>query len=315
MSNQPQINILIPLYNEEDIFNDLYLRLVKLMDNSELSISVIMVDDGSSDKTPKLMEDLSLKDNRFTSIFLSRNFGHQLALTAAFDSVNATEAVLVIDGDLQDPPELLEEFYSYYKQGYDVVYAVRKSRIDSFFKKITANIFYKILKKVSSVKIPLDTGDFSLISRRVIDSLNTMREENRFIRGMRSWVGYNQIGIEYERQGRTAGNTKYTLSKMIKLALNGLFGFSEFPIRFISVLGLITILISLAYFLLALVKMLFLDGVVEGFTGLIFTIILFGGVQLLSIGVLGEYILRIFFQVKERPLFIIKKQIKDGEIL
>jgi glycosyltransferase involved in cell wall biosynthesis len=315
MNKHVQVNIIVPIYNEEKVFKYLQNRLISLMEKSELNISVILVDDGSSDNTSKLMEELSLKDKRFTSVFLSRNFGHQLALSAGFSVVNAEEAVLIIDGDLQDPPELIDEFYSYLKQGYDVVYAIRKKRKESYIKKIAYTTFYKILRKISYLNIPLDSGDFSLISRRVIDHIVDMKEESRFIRGMRTWVGFNQIGVPYEREERYAGDSKYTFNKLLKLAFNGIFNFSEFPIRFISRLGLLTIFISLSYLLYAIVKLLFTDTIPEGFIGIIFTITLFGGIQLLSIGVLGEYILRIFFQVKGRPLFIIKKQIQNGQTI
>jgi dolichol-phosphate mannosyltransferase len=285
------------------------------MDKVELSVSVILIDDGSIDNTPKLMEELSLKDSRFSSVFLSRNFGHQIALTAGFSVANASEAVFVIDGDLQDPPELLEEFYPYLKQGYEVVYAIRKKRKESWLKKLAYNSFYKILKKISYIDIPLDSGDFSLISRKVVDNFVEMKEESRFIRGMRTWLGYKQIGIEYERQERHAGDSKYPFSKLLKLAFNGIFNFSEFPVKFISTLGVLTILVSLMYLFYALIKLFATDVVPEGFVGIIFIVTLFGGIQLLSIGILGEYILRIFFQVKNRPLFIIKKQIHNGQTI
>lgn len=315
MNEQVQINIIIPLYNEEKVFAKLQQRLIDLMDKSELNISVIMIDDGSSDDTFRLMEELSLTDSRFTSVFLSRNFGHQIALSAGFSVANASEAVFVIDGDLQDPPELLEKFYPYLKEGYDVVYAVRQKRKESYFKRLAYSYFYRILKKISYIDIPLDSGDFSLISRRVIDNIREMEEESRFIRGMRTWVGYNQIGVPYERQERHAGDSKYPFHKLLKLAFNGIFNFSEFPVKLISTLGFLTVSVSLLYLLYAVIKMLLTNTVPEGFVGIIFTITLFGGIQLLSIGILGEYILRIFFQVKKRPLFIIKRQIENGQTI
>ncbi len=315
MNKQPQINIVVPLYNEEAIFKTLQERLTNLMNDSELLISVIMIDDGSHDNTPALIEELSLNDSRFSGIFLSRNFGHQLALSAGLSVVNASEGVFIIDGDLQDPPELLNNFYKYLKEGYDVVYAIREKRKESFLLKFAYSSFYKILHKISYINIPIDSGDFSLISRRVADRIVNMREESRFIRGMRTWVGYKQIGVPYERQKRYAGDSKYSLTQLIKLAFNGIFNFSEFPIRLIFVLGVITTSISLLYILYALIKMIFTNTVPEGFIGIICTITLFGGIQLLSIGIIGEYIIRIFFQVKDRPLFIIEKQIKNGEII
>ena len=217
MTELPEINIIIPLFNEEKVFETLRERLVNLMNDSKRRISVIMIDDGSSDNTAMLMGELSLQDNRFNAVFLSRNFGHQLALSAGFSVVNATEAVFIIDGDLQDPPEFLEKFYAQIEDGYDVVYAVRQKRKESIFKRAAYSLFYKIIKRISYVDIPLDSGDFSLVSRRVVDHINEMKEESRFIRGMRSWVGYKQIGIPYERQERHAGDSKYPFSKLLKL--------------------------------------------------------------------------------------------------
>jgi glycosyltransferase involved in cell wall biosynthesis len=308
--SQPQVNIVIPLYNEEEVFQSLVDRLIRVMESTELTTTVIMINDGSRDRTPDLMRELSLKDARFTSVFLSRNFGHQLALSSGLAQVDATDAVFILDGDLQDPPELLDEFYSYYKKGYDVVYAVRKKRKENFIKRAAYASFYKLLRRISYIDFPLDSGDFSLVSRRVIDQLNEMPEESRFLRGMRSWVGYQQIGVPYERQERESGESKYSFRKLLELALNGIFNFSEYPIKFITSLGLFTVSVSAVYFLSVLVKKILYNTVPEGFTALLFVIILFGGVQLLAIGIIGEYVLRIFFQVKRRPLFIIKNVIK-----
>lgn len=313
MENQaPQINILVPLYNEEEVFDRLVKRLQALIQKSSLRIKVLLVDDGSLDNTPTLMRKIALADDRFSAIFLSRNFGHQLALTAGLNYVDATEGVLIIDGDLQDPPELLEDFYPYLKKGFEVVYAVRKKRKEIFFKKWAYKLFYLLLKRISRFDIPLDAGDFSLISRRVVNDMNRMKEESRYLRGMRHWVGYKQIGVEYERAERSEGETKYSLRKLMGLAFDGIFNFSEVPIKFISMLGVLTILVSLSYLVYNLFKKVFFGYVPEGFTGLIFVITLFGGVQLVSIGVLGEYIIRIFFQVKNRPLFIVKNFISNG---
>jgi glycosyltransferase involved in cell wall biosynthesis len=312
--NQPQINIVAPLYNEEQVFDKLVTRLQKLIDESPFSIEVIFIDDGSRDSTPAKLRELSLNNAKFQTILLSRNFGHQLALSAGLKYVNATEAVLIIDGDLQDPPELLEEFYSYYKKGYDVVYAVRKKRKEHFFKKLAYKWFYKFLKRISYIELPLDSGDFSLVSARVVKQLNEMPEESRFLRGMRSWIGYSQIGVEYEREKRYDGESKYTIRKLIKLAFNGIFNFSEYPVKFITNLGLLTISSSFIYFIYVVLKKLFFGHVPEGFTALLFVIILFGGIQLMAIGLIGEYVLRIFFQVKNRPLYILKERIANKKI-
>lgn len=307
----PEINIIIPLYNEEQVFPLLITRITKLLNRSQFAITVILVDDGSTDATPVLMKQLSAEDERFSSVILSRNFGHQLALTAALTMVNASEAVMIIDGDLQDPPELLHEMYQLYKEGNDVVYAVRESRKEGFFKVGFYKLFYRMLQKIASIDIPLDSGDFSLLSRRVVDVINKMPEESRYLRGMRSWVGFKQIGYKYSRPDRQAGNTQYSLRQLFKLAMNGIFNFSEFPIKFITFLGVSTMSISVIYFVITLVKRFSSDYVPDGFTAIVFLIILFGGVQLISIGIIGEYLIRVFFQVKKRPLFIIKELIVD----
>jgi len=309
MEAPPQINFLIPLYNEEEVFDELVSRLTSVMDNSDLSMTVVMVDDGSLDSTSTLMQNLSLKDSRFGSVFLSRNFGHQLALTAGLTLVDACEAVLILDADLQDPPELIGEFYPYLKKGYDVVYAVRKKRKENLVKKFAYKLFYVLLKRISYFDIPLDAGDFALISRRVVNDLNRMPEQSRYLRGMRSWIGYKQIGVEYERAHRHSGDTKYSFKMLLSLAYNGIFNFSTLPVKFIFNIGVLTVLTTLTYLAYVLVKKYYLGDVPEGFTGLISTIILFGGLQLIGLGIIGEYILRIFFQVKNRPLFIIRKYI------
>jgi polyisoprenyl-phosphate glycosyltransferase len=310
-----QVNIIIPLYNEELGFITLVDRLNAVIDvcATSFTTSVILVDDGSHDNTGNLIRNLVSKDNRYAGVILSRNFGHQLALSAGLSYADATEAIMVMDGDLQDPPELLKDFYNKYKEGYDVVYAVRKKRKEAFYKRWAYALFYKLLKKASNIEIPLDSGDFSLMSRKVVDHLVSMPEESRFIRGMRSWVGYKQIGIEYERSAREIGESKYSFGALLKLALNGIFNFSEYPIKFISNLGLITTLISGLYLAYILFEKLFLGTAPKGFAALVFLICLFGGVQLLAIGIIGEYIVRIFFQVKGRPNFIVKEFVKKND--
>jgi len=311
IDSKPQINILIPLYNEESVFFDLVKRLKSVIDSTNIRTTVILVDDGSKDETPNLIRQLVFTDNRFTGVLLSRNFGHQKCLTAGMAHVNATEGVFILDGDLQDPPELLEEFYAKLSKGYDVVYAIRKERKEGWLKKTAYKSFYRILKKVSMLDMPLDSGDFSMISRRIVDFLNSMPEESRFIRGMRSWVGFEQIGVAYKRDERHSGDSKYSLKKLLGLAFDGIFNFSEYPIKFISFLGVSTIGVSGIYFLVTVLKKWMYGTVPEGFTALLFVVILFGGVQLLAIGIIGEYVLRIFFQVKRRPLFVVKEVIKN----
>lgn len=313
MNNLPQISIVAPLYNEAETFPHLVERLNALMDSLSLTIEVVLIDDGSRDVTPTLMRQLALLDARYHCLFLSRNHGHQLALTAGIAAARATEAIFIIDGDLQDPPELLPDFYAEMQRGNDVVYAVRRKRKENALKKAAYFLFYRLLKSISYVDIPLDSGDFALISRRVADVLIKMPEESRYLRGMRSWVGFRQTGLEYKRDERVAGESKYSFKMLFSLAYNGIFNFSEFPIKFMTRTGVVAILISLLYFVVTVVKKFFFTEVIEGFTALLFVIILFSGVQLLALGIIGEYVLRIFFQAKNRPLFIIKEEIVNSE--
>ena len=309
---KPLLSIVIPLYNEEQVFDRLINRLDSVLNNLQYATEVVLIDDGSRDNTAALMKAKCLADARYTGLFLSRNHGHQLALSAGLAHAQGSEAIMVLDGDLQDPPELINEFYNLYKNGNDVVYAIRKNRKEGPLKKIAYWAYYRLQKSVSNFKIPIDSGDFGLMSRRVVDKLNAMPEQSRYLRGMRSWVGFNQIGYEYSRDERKEGQSNYGWKQLLGLAFNGIFNFSEFPIRLITKMGLITIVISLIYLGDVLYKKLFTDQVVPvGFTAILMAIILFSGVQLISIGIIGEYVLRIFFQVKNRPLYIVKEKIAN----
>lgn len=311
----PDISIVAPLYNEAESLPLLVNRLNALMDTFPKSVEVVLIDDGSRDATPLLMHQLALADPRYHCVFLSRNHGHQLALTAGMARARGAEAIFVIDGDLQDPPELLPDFYELLTQGHDVVYAVRQKRKENWLKRTAYYLFYRILKSISYIEIPLDSGDFALVSRRVVNILNQMPEESRYLRGMRSWVGFKQIGFTYERDSRAAGESKYSLKQLFRLAYNGIFNFSEFPVQFMARAGVTAILIALIYFISVVVKKLFFAEVIEGFTAILFVIILFSGVQLLALGIIGEYVLRIFFQAKGRPLYIVKEEIINGKLI
>lgn len=311
-SDIPLVNIVIPLYNEADVYTELINRLKRVIDQVKISTTVILVNDGSSDDTEQLIVETAKSDPRFKGVLLSRNFGHQLALSAGLSQVNASRAAFILDGDLQDPPELLEKFYRYISDGYDVVYAVRKKRKEGLLKRTAYALFYRLMRKISYIDFPLDSGDFSMISRRMVDHLNSMPEQSRFLRGMRSWVGYRQIGVPYERAERFAGDSKYSLKQLIRLAFNGLFNFSETPIKAVMILGTLVTGTSLIYLFVTLIKRFVFDIVPEGFTALLTVIILFGGIQLVAIGVIGEYILRIFFEVKKRPLYIIKEVVNQN---
>ena len=307
------ISIIVPLYNEQAVFDNLIERLVKVIDTTLFSCEVILIDDGSTDKTSQLVEEICKKDSRFTGILLSRNHGHQLAVSAGLANVRGLKGAMIIDGDLQDPPELVNEFYELLVNGYDVIYAIRKNRKESFLKKVAYSTYYRLQKKISSFNIPIDSGDFSMLSRRVVDNMNNMPEQSRYLRGMRAWVGFKQIGYEYDRDERQAGETKYSWKKLFELAFNGIFNFSDFPVKFITRTGFITVVFSLIYFGYNIYRKLIYDDVPQGFTATILAIILFSGVQLISLGLIGEYVLRIYNQVRNRPLFIIEKIIQEGK--
>lgn len=307
------ISIIVPLYNEEAVFNQLIKRLISVINETQFSCEVILINDGSSDNTASLVEKICQEDNRFTGVLLSRNHGHQLAVSAGLINVRGKKGAMIIDGDLQDPPELVNEFYKYLINGYDVIYAIRKNRKESFFKKAAYKIYYRLQKKISNFNIPIDSGDFSMLSRRVVDIMNDMPEQSRYLRGMRAWVGFKQIGYEYNRDERQAGETKYSWSKLFELAFNGIFNFSDFPVKFITRLGFITVLFSLIYFVYNVYRKIAYNDVPQGFTATILAIILFSGVQLISLGLIGEYVLRIYNQVRNRPLFVIEKIIQEGK--
>lgn len=315
MPNQVELSFVVPLFNEEKNIPKLHSSLVSILNNIGYDTEVILIDDGSSDKTSEMMSSISFADNRFISIFLSRNHGHQLALTAGLSYVRASKAAFILDGDLQDPPEMINEFLTKLDEGYDVVYGVRKNRKESFIKKQLYWFYYRLMKKIANIDLPADSGDFALINRKVLDYLNLMPEQNRYLRGMRAWVGFKQTGIEYDRSARFDGDSKYSWKKLFELAYSGIFNFSDFPVKFITRLGVISIVVSLFYLASVFIKKIWFDGVPVGFTALIAAIVMFGGVQLISLGVIGEYVLRIYKQVQQRPLFIVDKVIREKELI
>jgi len=316
MSSAGLLSIVVPLYNEEGNVDELVRRIRSVM--AELPnaprYELVLVNDGSRDATLLRLRDLALTHHEIVVVNLSRNFGHQIAATAGLD-VARGDAVVLMDGDLQDPPELIGAFLDRWREGYDVVYATRRTRRgEGPFKLITARAFYRIVRRLTNVAIPVDTGDFRLMSRRVVDALKITRERHRFLRGLVSWMGYPQIGIEYDRDERVWGRTKYPVPKMLRFAIDGITSFSEIPLRFASYFGFVVSIISFIVALYEIWLKLFTGYNLPGYTSTIFAILFLGGVQLIAIGTLGEYIGRIYEQVKGRPLYLIADVIRNGEL-
>jgi dolichol-phosphate mannosyltransferase len=304
----------IPVFNEAGNVDELLRRVyavVRSLPEPPLDYEIICVDDGSRDATREKLVAAARIDPHLRVISLSRNFGHQIAATAGLDAANG-DAVVLMDGDLQDPPELIADFLERYRAGYDVVFATRRRRNgESKFKILTAAVFYRVVRRLTSVSIPVDTGDFRLMSRRVVAALRQTRERHRFIRGLVSWVGYHQIGVEYDRDARFAGETKYPFSKMLRFAIDGITAFSEIPLRFASYLGFITSTFAFLYAVVVL-ALKFLHYNEPGYTSTILTVLFLGGVQLIGIGILGEYIGRIYDEIKARPLYLVAENVGVG---
>lgn len=306
----PEISIVLPVYNEEAGLAELHRRVREVLQARSWRYEIIFVNDGSRDGSwPRILE-LSNQDRCVCGVNLSRNFGHQIAITAGIE-LSRGAVVVVMDSDLQDPPELIPKMYERYEAGYDVVYAQRRKREgETWFKEWTAKIFYRLMRRMTTIDIPLDTGDFRLMSRRVVDDLTRLQEQSRFVRGLVTWVGYNQTPILYDRDARHAGSTKYPLSKMVKFALDGITGFSSQPLRLASHVGLFFAMASLALMLfLMLYKIGGGEGIIPGWTSLAVAVLFLGGVQLLAIGILGEYVGRIYDQVKRRPLYLVRETV------
>ncbi|HYE82827.1 MAG TPA: glycosyltransferase family 2 protein [Clostridia bacterium] len=312
--NNKLISIVIPMYYEEKVAEECYKRLKRVMDGCGYEYELVFVNDGSRDGTLDILEQLAGLDKKVRVLSFSRNFGHQVAVTAGIDKARGA-AVVIIDADLQDPPELIMEMLKLWEQGYEVVYAKRKRRKgESVFKRVTARLFYRVLDKLSDTRIPLDTGDFRLIDAKVADELRRMREKNRFLRGMVSWIGFKQTPIEYEREERFAGETKYPLKKMIKLALDGIISFSSKPLKLSQYLGFFAVICAIAVFIYSIVYRLVVGAnLVSGWASIMTTVAFLGGVQLIAIGILGEYIGRMYEESKDRPLYIIEKEININD--
>lgn len=308
-----KISIIIPCYNEEEVLEILRERLTKACDQWAYTWEVIAVDDGSRDNTWNILCRFQSADPRWRCLSFSRNFGHQAAVSAGLYHAEG-EAVFIIDADLQDPPEELHRFLSKWEDGFDVIYGVRQKRKEGMVKRLCYWSFYRLMAQAVQFEIPLDSGDFCLLSRRMVDTLNSMPERNRFVRGLRAWAGFKQTAISYERQGRVAGLPKYNLSKLVKLALDGMISFSGFPLKVASHFGFLVSAVALVGIIFTLAQRLFY-GVFEhiglapvpGFATIVIAILFMGGVQLMFLGVIGEYLLRIFDEVKQRPGWIVRE--------
>ena len=300
-------SIIAPIFNEFDNLPELYRRVKQVMDSTSETWELILIDDGSTDNSTSRIRELAAQDETVRPIIFARNFGHQIAVTAGLD-YSRGQAVVIIDADLQDPPEVILELAKRWKDGYEVVYAVRAEREgESWFKLFTASLFYRIIYRITDVKIPLDTGDFRLIDRKVVDVMNNMREKHRFLRGMGAWVGFKQIGVDYKREARFAGETKYPFNKMLKLALNAITGFSYFPLQIATYFGFVSAGIAILAIPLVIIERLTGSQAFYGQATTLIAVLFFGGVQLISLGVLGEYIGRIYDEVKGRPLYIVRE--------
>lgn len=301
------LSIIVPIYNEEAVIPELYRRITGVMDEIGESWEMVCINDGSRDRSVQMLVELHQADPRVKLVDFSRNFGHQLAITAGLDYAEG-QAVVIIDADLQDPPEVIGEMLARWREGYEVVYAVRAERKgESFFKLWTANAFYRLLRSITDVDIPLDAGDFRLMDRKVVLTMRSLRENHRFMRGLSSWVGYKQIGVEYQRAERYAGETKYPLRKMLRLTTDAITSFSYVPLRMATWFGFTLAAISLVGILVTIGLRLSGNSAFYGQASTLVAVLFLGGIQLIFLGILGEYLGRIYDEVKERPLYIVSR--------
>jgi dolichol-phosphate mannosyltransferase len=308
-------SVVAPCWNEEGNLHELYHRITEVMDKTADTWELVLINDGSTDRTGELMKELHAKDPRVHYIQFARNFGHQIAVTAGMDYAQG-EAVILIDADLQDPPELILEMIKKWKEGYEVVYAVRSERKgETWFKLLTARLFYRLIYRITDVNIPLDTGDFRLMDRKVVNQMKRMREHHRFIRGLTSWIGFKQTGVYYVREERFAGETKYPLRRMIRLAITAITGFSIFPLQLATFMGFVIAGLSGLAILIAIIARLSGGQAFEGQATTLVMVLFLGSIQLISLGIIGEYLGRIYDEVRARPLYIVHEAVGFEEQL
>jgi len=309
LSPQPNslISVVVPAYNEDEVLPEFHQRLSAVLTQLPMDYEVVYINDGSTDETMTLITSLYNEDKNITLIDLSRNFGKEIALTAGLHKAQG-DAVIVIDADLQDPPELIPELIKEWLNGYDVVYAKRQKRDgESVFKKISAHLFYRLMSRLGHVKLPEDTGDYRLLSRRALDALNTLTEQHRFMKGLFTWIGYKQKAVYYQRDPRHSGTTKWSYWRLWNLAIEGITSFTVAPLKFATYFGFVTALGAFSYGLFIIGRTLLFGNPVEGYPSLIVIVLFLGGIQLMSIGILGEYIGRIFTETKRRPLYFLNE--------
>ncbi|TVR67310.1 MAG: glycosyltransferase [Candidatus Competibacteraceae bacterium] len=308
--SRPTISIIVPAYNEEEVLPAFHERVTAVVDALPYEFRFVFVDDGSRDRTAALVAELHRRDLRVELITLSRNFGKEIAMTAGLDRASG-DAVILIDADLQDPPELIPQLLATWRSGYDVVYAKRLSRDgETLFKKLTAHLFYRVVQKISHVEIPPDTGDFRLLSRRAVDALNGLREQHRFMKGLFAWIGYPQTAVPYHRDPRFAGTTKWNYWKLWNFALEGITSFTIAPLKIATYFGLTVAMFAFLYGAWMIFETLLYGNPVPGYPSLLVVVLFLGGVQLMALGVIGEYLGRMFDETKKRPLYLIAEHLK-----
>lgn len=312
-SHSPTLSVVVPCFNEEEVIEHTHARLTKVLSESGDDFEIIYVDDGSLDRTAELLRNIQVRDSRARVVRLARNFGHQIAATAGLDYAGGS-AVVLIDADLQDPPELIVDFVAQWRKGFQVVYGQRTDRSgESRFKLWSASLFYRLINRLSEVPIPLDTGDYRLMDRAVVDALCRMREKHRMLRAMTSWVGFSQIAVPYQRAERFAGSSKYPLSKMLGFAFDGIVSFSTIPLKLVTLVGLLFSALSVIGIVYAVAMRLLTDDWVPGWTLIFIAVLLIGGLQFIFLGVMGEYVGRIYTEAKGRPLFLVFEELGFAE--
>lgn len=307
------ISVVIPLFNEEENVRELYRRLTAALESFHVTFEMVFVNDGSRDATPAILNELHNKDPRLTVVHLSRNFGHQPAVSAGLDHATG-KAVIIMDGDLQDPPEVLDKFVALWREGFEVVYAVRTKRKEGIVKRLGYFAFYRLLRAISDLEIPLDSGDFCLMDRKVVEALKSLPEQMRFIRGLRTFVGFRQTGLQYERAAREAGKPKYTFRALVKLAIDGLVSFSSYPLHLVTYIGVFTVILAIGLSIWVVADAFLNQATPRGWASTMVVVLFMGAVQLISLGIIGEYIRRIFLEAKGRPTYIVREVQKASPV-